>query len=358
MSKPAAHASPLRIGVVYLGCCIGAGYLSGQELFQFFGSHGAWCIPALLVSTLCIFAVGALILSLAVDTGETRMDRIVVWFDCKPLRAAVAAFEVVFLFMIYTLCVSAFGSFLAQALGLSPVWGELAFCLICAVLSLFGVRGLVRFFSCLVPPLVAVTVIIAVFGICTSEGIHFSSVEVGGLISGVWGFDALTYAVFTLFCALPVLVPLAGAVRNARVARRGTLIGATCIGGLALVIILAIATVPAVTKEEFPMLALALQKSSFAGVVYGVLLAVGIFSAGLSSQSAMNEYFMQRFSKKKRFLLPITAFISITAFSLGLFGFQELIGVLYPVFGYIGFLPMGLLLVHAFLFYRKKKKKT
>lgn len=356
MSKPGGHTSPFRVGVVYLGCCIGAGYLSGQELFQFFGSHGVWCIPALLVAMLCIFAVGAVILSLAVDTGETRMDRIVVWFDCKPLRAAVATFEVVFLFMIYTLCVAAFGSFLAQAAGISPVWGELAFCLFCAVLSLFGVRGLVRFFSCLVPPLVAVTVIIASFGIFTSEGIHFFRVEVGGLISGVWGFDALTYAVFTLFCALPVLVPLGATVRDARAARRGALIGAACIGGLALVIMLAILTVPAVTQEPFPMLALALQKSSLAGVVYGILLAVGIFSAGLSSQSAINEYFIQRFRGKKQILIPVTAVVSVIALLLGLLGFEKLIGILYPIFGYIGFLPLMLLLVHAAVFYRNKRR--
>ncbi len=359
-SKPGGRApsgviSAFRIGVAYLGCCIGAGYLSGQELFQFFSSHGAWGFPALIIATLCMFLAGWVILSLAVDTGETRMDRIVVWFDCKPLRAAVAVFEVVFLFMIYTLCVAAFGSLLEQIAGVAPLWGGLIFCALSATLSLFGVRGLLRFFSYVIPALVFVTVLIAAIALFTADGISFPEAEVGGLLSGFWPFDGITYAVFSLFCALPVLVPLGGSVKNTRTACRGALLGALLIGGLACVIILAIATDPAVAGAALPMLELAFSKSRLAGFVYAALLILGIFSAGLSSQSGINEYLMQRFSEKKRFLIPVTVAISAVALFFGLFGFKDLIGILYPIFGYIGFVPLALLFVHAFLFYRKKR---
>ncbi len=355
--KHPSHTSAFRIGVLFLGCCMGAGYLSGQELFQFFGAKGVFAFPALLVATLVMFLVGAVMLSLARDTGEGRMDRIVVWFDCKPLRAVVAAFEVVFLFMVYTLSVAAFSSFLSQLLGLSPLWGGLLLTFACFLLSPFGVKGLVRFFSLVVPPLALITVSISIFAVCTANGMNFSRVEVGGLLSGFWGFDGVTYAVFCLFCALPVLVPLGSTLDGAKTARRGSLLGALFVGGIALLILLALATAPAVTGTAFPMLALSFEKSTALGGIYAVLLCVAILSAALSSQSAMSEYFMQRFSRKKRFLLPVTAFISLAALALGLFGFRELIGILYPIFGYIGFIPLGLLLIHAFVFYRKKKKQ-
>ncbi len=345
----------LRLGVAYLGCCIGAGYLSGQELFQFFSSHGAWGFVALAVATLCMFLAGWVILSLCVATGETRMDRIVVWFDCKPLRAAVAVFEVVFLFVIYTLCVAAFGSLLAQIAGLAPLAGGIIFCALTTTLSLFGVRGLLQFFSYVIPTLVLVTVLIALLSICTANGIDFPITEVGGLMSGSWLFDGVTYAVFCLFCALPVLVPLGSSVACAKTARRGALIGALLIGTLACIIILAIGTDPAVASTALPMLELAFAKSRLAGIVYAALLVLGIFSAGLSSQSAMNEYLMQRFTTKKRFLIPISAATTAVALLLGLCGFKDLIGILYPVLGYIGFLPLALLFVHALVFYRKRR---
>lgn len=357
-TPPHSHTTAFRIGVVYFGCCVGAGYLSGQELFQFFGAKGAFALPSLLLATIAIFLIGSVTLSLARDTGEARMDRLVVWFDCKPLRAIVAAFEIVFLFMIYTLCVAAFGSFLSQLLGISPLWGGLLLSVACSFLSLFGVKGLSRFCSFVVPPLALITVAIALLAVCTAKDIRFTAVDVGGFLTGAWGFDGLTYAVFCLFCALPVLIPLGSTLSGTKTARRGSALGALLIGGVACVILLAIATVPAVAETVFPMLALSLEKSTAFGVIYATLLSIAILSASLSSLCAMSECFMQRFSQKKRVLLPVTALISLTALLLGLFGFRELIGVLYPIFGYIGFIPMGLLLVHAFLFYRKKKKKT
>ena len=109
--------------------------------------------------------------------------------------------------------------------------------------------------------------------------------------------------------------------------------------------------------EAMPMLALGKEMHVVAGVVYAVLLVCGIFSAGLSSQAAISEYFLQRFKAKKRVLLLLMALVSVVACFFGYFGFQELIGVLYPVFGYVGTLPLVLLFVHAFLFYRQRRKK-
>ena len=293
-NTPRVRTSAFRLGVAYLGCCIGAGYLSGQELFQFFSSRGIWGFVGLAVAILCMFLAGWVILSLSAATGETRMDRIVVWFDCKPLRAAVAVFEVVFLFMIYTLCVAAFGSLLSQIAGLSPLVGSLVFCVLSITLSLFGVRGLLRFFSYVIPALVLTTILIALLALCTANGIDFPITEVGGLISGFWLFDGVTYAVFSLFCALPVLVPLGSSVSSVKTARRGSLIGTLLFGTLACVIILAIGTNPDVATKALPMLELAFTKSRLSGFVYAALLVLGIFSAGLSSQSAMNSRLRRR----------------------------------------------------------------
>ncbi|MBE6604630.1 MAG: hypothetical protein E7639_02865 [Ruminococcaceae bacterium] len=353
--SPCGFASPLCIGIAYLGCCIGAGYLSGQELVQFFLSKGPVGFLALAIATVCIFVAGAVILSLAVDSGEHRMDRIVVFFDCKPLRLLVAAFEIVFLFMVYTLCVAAFGSLISQLTGLWQICGSVAFCALSTLLALFGVRGLLRFFSYVMPVLVCVTALIALLALVTSKSLSFPKIAVGGLMTGIWVLDAVTYAVFTLFCALPVLVPLGANVRNAKTACHGALVGALLIGGLAAMIMLAIATAPEVACVAMPMLALGDQLHVVAGGVYAALLVCGIFSAGLSSQAAISEYLLQRYGAEKRVLLPVMIGISAVACCLGLLGFEELIGVLYPVFGYVGILPLILLFVHAFLFYRRRK---
>ena len=357
-SKRMGRASVLRVSVAYVGCCIGAGFLSGQELWQFFGFHGKWELAALAVAVASMFVIGALILSLAQDTGETRMDRIIVWFDCKPLRGAVAVFEVVFLFMIYLMSAAAVGSLFAQMLGGSAIWGSIAFCAISTAISLFGVRGLLRFFSMVVPVLIVATIALSAMTVLTSAGLQFPTGAKEGLIIGIWPIDGVVYAIFNLFCALPVLAPLGATLPSGKVARRGIFLGALYLGVLAAMILLSVATDPTSAKEPLPMLALAFSKGALPGVIYAVLLGFGIFSAGLSSQASMMHYFTERFPvlQKKRFLLPVAAGISIAALLLGSFGFRDLVGILYPILGYVGTLPLLLLVVHAVLHFRAKHR--
>jgi len=346
-----------RIALVYAGCAIGAGFLSGQELCQFFGAHGKWGFLGLAVAVLAFAVLGGIILSLAVDSGEERMDSIVVFFDAPLLRGAVAVFEIVFLFMVYLLSAAAFGSLFLQLFSLHTVWGSAVFCLLTTVLSLRGIKGLVRFLSLVVPLLMIATVVFALITVLTSEGLHFPTRASEGFLSGFWGFDGLTYAVFNLFCALPVLAPLGRTVRDGRTARRGILLGALFLGVLILLILLAVATRPECALLSLPMLELAMGKHAVFGYLYAFLLMLAIFSAGISSESAMNEYFLQRFPRLGKGLIPVAFGISLTALFLGLFSFRDLVGLIYPLLGYIGFAPLALLLIHAVIFYRRKTRR-
>lgn len=351
-----SHAA-FRVAVAYVGCCIGAGFLSGQELWQFFGCHGTWQYLGIAVSVALFFAAGTLILSFAADSGESRMDRIVVWFDCKWLRAAVAVFEVVFLFLIYLLNVAAFGSLFEQIFGIPAVFGSVVFCVVATLVSVHGVRGLVRVFSLIIPLLVIATLAICATTVIRADALSFPVVEVEGLLIGAAVPDGVTYAVFSLFCALPVLVPLGRMVPSAKSARRGIFFGSLFLGFLIVAILLAIATATDTANESLPMLALAFSQHAALGYFFAVLLIFGIFSAGLSSQSAMNEYFLERFPKVKRYILPLSAAVSLAALLLGLFGFRRLVGIIYPVLGYVGIIPLVLLVVHACIYYRKKHKE-
>ncbi|MBQ3482657.1 MAG: hypothetical protein IJA78_00595 [Clostridia bacterium] len=357
-SRPMRVAATVRVALTFVGCLVGAGFLSGQELWQFFGSKGVWSFAGLALALLLIAACGAVILSFAIASDEVRMDRIIVWFDCPWLRALVALFEGLFLFMVYLLNVAAVGSLVAQIFGLSVFVGGLVFCVVCTALSVAGVTGLARVLSGLMPVLIAVTAALACVSVATGDGMRFPVVKIDGLVSGNWLLDGFIYTTFCMFCAIPVLVPLQKSVPSARLGRRGILIGGLLFGVLAVLILLALATDPQVTDTALPMLTLAFSKSGLIGFFYAVLLIFGILSSGISSQSALNEYFTQRLPRARRFLLPASALMSLLAFLLGLLGFERLVGILYPLFGYIGVLPLLLLLLHAVLFYRQKKSRN
>ena len=39
-----------RLALTYAGCFLGAGYVSGQELWQFFGTFGLWGLLGLILA--------------------------------------------------------------------------------------------------------------------------------------------------------------------------------------------------------------------------------------------------------------------------------------------------------------------
>jgi len=60
---------PGRLALTFAGCFLGAGYVSGQELWQFFGQFGLWGLAGLLLAMGLLCAFGVLLLRLAVLSG-------------------------------------------------------------------------------------------------------------------------------------------------------------------------------------------------------------------------------------------------------------------------------------------------
>ena len=125
---------------------------------------------------------------------------------------------------------------------------------------------------------------------------------------------------------------------------------------IAFGILAAIFASPYVADAELPMLELAYGVSLSVGIVYALLMLFAMFGTSLSSFVAVLEYGC---GKSKFFLnkkLAVVAVLGVFAWLLSLFGFGELIGVIYPVCGYLGFLAIFGLLVHIIAHFRSIKK--
>lgn len=92
--------SALRLGFTFAGCYLGAGYVSGQELWQFFGCFGWQGIAGLLLAVALSFFFGVLLLRLVQRTGCDQTDALVIRRPIPLLRDAVGLLQLFFLFGI------------------------------------------------------------------------------------------------------------------------------------------------------------------------------------------------------------------------------------------------------------------
>ena len=77
------------LSFIYAGCFLGAGFISGQELWQFFGSFGLWGYLGFCVSATLFVVFGMIMLRLTQMTGCRELEKLLVpWDHLKWLQRA------------------------------------------------------------------------------------------------------------------------------------------------------------------------------------------------------------------------------------------------------------------------------
>lgn len=337
----------LRLAFVFAGCFLGAGYVSGQELWQFFGAYGLGGYFGILLAIALLFAYGILILRLAQITRETEMDRMVIPWNVPLLRRAMSVLNVVFLFGVAAIMCAGIGALIEQLFGLPHTVGSLIFSLLVLAVAAFGLQGVVSAFSFSVPLLVIVTLL---FGIITVWQNDFTAIawEVktgeNGML-GNWAAGAVNFACYNVFGIIGLMVPFAGFIPDRKTIYRGVSLGSVGLLAIALSVLLCLSFTPEAVEAELPMLALAGRFGGLASYVYALLLSLAMFGTALSSLVSMTDFLCRKFrpvrEKQRRWLSLFAAL----AFLASLYGFGDLIGVLYPIFGYCSALFLLLMLV-------------
>lgn len=342
------NISSLKIGFTFAGCLLGAGYVSGQELWQFFSSFGKIGYAGLMLSIVLLAVLGYIIMRVAQKSGIREMDRIIISQDLPVLRKIIGTLQTVFIFGIVVIMCAGTGALLHQMFGLPTYLGSAAFCLLVAVLAYRGVTGLVSIMSTLVPILVVFTVIICCIAICRHgvNNLTFPQAENRNPLLSVWTVAAVTYVTYNLFCGIGILTPLAHLVTSRRKTAIGIIFGTALLWLIATCIFLAMASYPESTAQELPMLTISCGISSALGYVYSVLLLFGMLGAALSNTVAILTYAGQKLKHGSSHRLPIIIILVAVAWLCSLFGFGDLISVVYPVCGYFGCFALLMVVLH------------
>lgn len=330
----------LKLGFAYAGCFLGAGYVSGQELWQFFASYGLFGIFGLAVTVLIQLLFGIMLLNTVTDTKIYEMDKICVPFDNQFLRKTVSVCAMFFMYGVYIIMAAGAGALLNRTFYIPVIAGCAIFCVIVAVLTFYGIDGMIELFSKAVPLLVLGTVFISILFLCKTGGTAFDFNKNAGVGSnallGNWFFSSLTYVSYNLFGTIGIIA-LMGKMIEKKDIKRGITLGSVLLFVIAFSIIIVLLLNPKISLFELPMLEAAKEVGFFFGIAYSLLLLLGMFGTSLSSFVAVIKFAEQKSgiaAKHKRVIIIV---LSVLAFLLSLFGFGDLIGVIYPISGYFGF---------------------
>ena len=267
------------------------------------------------------------------------MDRIVIPFENKSLVNITGIVELSFMFFIFVIMTAGAGTLVEDMTGstLVRIVFSFIFCALVTFVSLKGISSAVKIFGLAVPTIVIVAIILSVAIIFKSGNIEISTTDTAEnpLIKNP-AISMLNFVSYNFFCAIGTFAAIGQYVTSKRKAIIGSLFGGILLTAIALLIILAIFAKPGAEHSELPLLNLAGGIHISVKYIVAITLLVAMFGASLSVFVPIPLYLQNRKNCSKHSTF-YTSLLSLAAALLSLFGFSNLIAVIYPIYGYLAF---------------------
>lgn len=350
----------IPLALAFAGCFLGAGFVSGQELWQFFGEFGVKGYVGLLLACVLLAAFGIIMMRLLQESGLEKVEEIMVPWNVPFLRTLAGLILNAFLLGVVVIMTAGVGATVEQLLAVPSEIASAVFVLLLGVVALLGISGMMKVFSALVPIIVAATVIFAVmswveFG---TEGIlSLPEQEHSNPLMPNWIVAALTYVAYNLLGAVGIMAPLGKYLKEKKTVRLGIALGGVLLILVAGSVLTSLTGYMDAAAEQMPMVALASRLNPTLGIVYGVLLLMGMFSNGLASLVALMEYVnrhVKAFDSHRKITMAV---LMLLVWAASLAGFGNLVGTVFPVFGYIGIVAIVCVCIN-YAKWRKRNKDS
>lgn len=344
----------LQIGSAFVGLIIGAGFASGQEVMQYFTSFGIWGTMGGVITSILFIFLGYTFAQLGTDLQVNSHKAVLNYIGGKYIGPILDVIITFFLFGVAVVMFAGAGSTFNQMFGINTMVGSVMMIILTVLTLLLNTNKIIGIIATITPYLIAVIFIILIYSIFTMD---LTFAEADALAkeepsaTSNWLLSAFLYVSYNISAGVALLVIMTGNVKDRKVASMGGVLGGFILGILIILIHTAmLARIDVVSGLDMPTLALANQMHP----VIGILTAIALLGMIYNTSVGMLYSFTVRFiSPESRAYRPAVIIVGILGFIASFVGFTTLVGSVYVVMGYLGFV-MIILAVVAWL--RRSKK--
>jgi len=324
-----------RVSATYAGTIMGAGFASGLELTQFFVVYGSMGLAGLVV-TGCLFSwLGMQILEISYAMKATSYHQLLYYICGKKVGLVLDLIITLFLFGVLTIMLAGIGTLCLDTFSMPYLLGVTLMAMSLLLTTCYGLSGITTA-NLFITPLLTITILIIGLYSLTYHEFHLSMLQIvpqtTDLPAPHWLLASLLYLSYNLVMSTTVLAPLGPLIKERSVRVLGSLIG-----GLLLMLLSGFITIvvmihyPQSLEYEIPMLYIASSQHIVHHAAYIFIFTAAMYTTGLASLygSATKLTANTGLSLKKSLLLLL-----ILSVLMSTVGFSDLIGIIFPLFGY------------------------
>lgn len=324
----------IKIGFIYVGTVIGAGFASGREIIEFFGIYGTKGFLGIIISGILFALIGGLILIKIYNYKINNFNELANRLFSKNMKLIINIIINISLYTGFSIMVAGSGAIFEEHLGLSFNLGIMVMILFSFIIFLFNIEGLSFINSILIPMLIVGIVFIS-FYMITGETHNLLDIQ-GLKLTKKGNFITSSILYFGSNCLIIVAVfsSLLPIINTKKTAILGGVMGGIILSILGISIL---GSMLVYYEEVFYLNLPMLKICSYIGENYRKLYAIILWIAMFTTALANGFGFINKnYENKNKIVLSFL--FCISAIPLAKIGFANLVGVIYPIFGFIGFM--------------------
>ena len=327
----------LSAAFAYVGVIVGAGLASGQDLLQYFLAYGAIGLIGIAALGVLNVIFGAVALQLGSYYRSDNHDEVFERIAHPALRRLI---DVVLVFSAFTMgfvMLAGAGANLEQQFGL-PSWMGGPLCAVLVVLTAFlNFDRIMNVIGVFTPIIMVAIAVLMIYSLVTP---HASVAELDAAARNVTPalpnlvFSTLNYFALCVVGGIAMAFVLGGSILRIGEARR-----AGHIGGVLIALVLGADAVALYLNVDriwnFDVPALEIARSVHPAFAFGYTLV--IFALIYNTAFSLFYSTARRFSGGSTARLRIVLIAVVAAgYAASFMGFKKLIGVMYPIIGWLG----------------------
>ena len=353
----------LSIIFAYVGVLTGAGLASGQELMQYFLSFGLSGLYGIAVVGVLHVVVGGIVLQLGshfvAQSHIDVLDEVTSTAVTKLMDYAL----IVNCFLMGFVMIAGAGSNLEQQFGLAPWVGSLLCTALIIVVGMLDFDKVAKIIGAFTPLVLVFTLIGAAFTMVKANPDPALLDALGKSLTPAvpnLPLSTINYFGLCMISGISMAFVLGGSKTDSAQARIGGMLGGALVATLTgLVGVTLFLALEIVKDADIPMQTVLDSVHPVMGLAMSVIIFGMIFNTGMSLFYSAARRLSVTEGTFKRNLIVFT----LAGFGLSFLGFKKLMGILYPILGYLG-LILILILIGAWIRERseikseiKKRKK-
>ena len=341
-----------KVAGAFIAFLIGAGFATGQEVFQYFT---AWGMKGLLVGLATFIGLGYAgsdFIAVGYKVPFSNTNDIYRYYAGRWIGGFYDYFSTIFNYMSYIVMLAGTGATVSQHWGVSPLIGGLVIAVISAGTVLLGLRRLADIIGCIGPVIVLFALGVGAFalfdgGIGVKDGAAMleDPTFVGQItrVGGNWFAASASYVGFCMLWLAAFLAAMGRQSNSVKEGVSGTISGALGFSIGAVVLMLGfLAHMNEVAFADIPSLILAKEIWAPIASVFALVIMAGIFTTSVPLLWSVSARYSQEGTNKFRILtIALAALALFVAFSLP---FKQVVNIIYGINGYVGALLLVIMI--------------